>query len=74
MFEKTESAALRITGMHCAHCKANVESALRAVKGVKKVEVDLENGRAEVKYVPARTDIEKLVGAVAALGFGAEKE
>lgn len=74
MFEKTETVALKVTGMHCAHCKANVESALRAVKGVKKAEVDLENGRAEVKYVPGKADIEKLTEAVAALGFGAEKE
>ena len=74
MFEKTETAVLNVTGMHCAHCKANVESVLRAVKGVKKVEVDLEHGKAQVKYVPAKAGTEKLIEAVTALGFGAEKE
>ena len=72
MFEKTETVTLHITGMHCAHCKANVESAIRAVKGVKDVRVDLESGKAEVRYVPSKTEKEKLAEAVAASGFGAE--
>ena len=73
MFDKTETVILNVTGMHCMHCRANVESALRAVKGVKDVKVDLENGRAEVKYIPAKANVDTLVSAVSALGFGAEK-
>ena len=73
MFDKTENVKLKVNGMHCMHCKASVEEALKAVKGVKKAEADLESASATVTYVPAKTNIESLIAAVVAAGFEAEK-
>lgn len=39
---------LKIEGMMCGHCKARVEKALKAVAGVEKVEISLENKTATV--------------------------
>ena len=39
---------LKIEGMICAHCKARVEKALKAVAGVETVEISLENKTATV--------------------------
>ncbi len=40
---------LYIGGMTCEHCKMHVEGALKGIKGVKKAEVNLDNGTAEVE-------------------------
>ncbi len=42
MFGKTKTVTFGVEGMMCGHCKANVEKALSAVKGVKCVSADLE--------------------------------
>jgi Cu+-exporting ATPase len=39
---------LEIEGMSCNHCRMRVENALKAVDGVEKIIVDLDNGTAEV--------------------------
>lgn len=39
---------LNIEGMSCMHCVKKVEAALKEVKGVKSVNVSLENKTAEV--------------------------
>ncbi len=71
MFDKTESVKLNVSGMHCGHCRASVESALKSVNGVKKAEVDLENACAFVTYVPAKTGTDELIKAVSDAGFSA---
>ncbi len=71
LFEKCETVTLHVSDMHCGHCKARVEEALKAVKGVKKVKVDLDSATAEVSYHPSETDGEALVAAVSAAGFPA---
>jgi sulfite exporter TauE/SafE/copper chaperone CopZ len=42
---------LRVGGMHCPNCPIAVERALRAVPGVRKVEVDLRSGRALIEHI-----------------------
>ena len=37
-----------IEGMNCNHCRSNVEKAIRSVKGVEEVIVDLHSGEAKV--------------------------
>lgn len=73
LFEKCESVTLSVSDMHCGHCKAKVEAALKAVKGVKKVDVNLENATAEVSYHALETSPEALAAAVTAAGFPAKK-
>lgn len=60
---------INIKGMMCGHCQATVENAIKAVKGVKSVKVDLEKKQATVEYDPADTDISKVKKAVADAGY-----
>lgn len=61
------SKTMHIEGMHCGHCKANVEKALNAIAGVT-AEVNLDTKTAEVKLTKTvGNDILKT--AVEDLGF-----
>ena len=56
----------KIKGMNCAHCRASVEKAIKAVDGVESVDVNLSAGEAAVTGdVPA----EKVTKAVHDAGF-----
>ena len=48
MFNKY-SYRIEIEGMKCNNCALHVKNALNSIKGVKKVEIDLENKTADVK-------------------------
>ncbi len=72
MFDKTENTTISIEGMHCGHCKAKVEAALKAVKGVKKFTVSLENASASVDYIAKKTNPNDIASAVTAAGFPAK--
>jgi uncharacterized protein len=61
---------LTINGMTCSHCAAAVDRAIRECSGVRKVEVDLKNGRAVVEGV--NLDSEKIIEAVKSLGYEAK--
>lgn len=39
---------MKVSGMNCSHCRANVESAIASVTGVTRAEVSLERGEARV--------------------------
>ncbi len=66
------SLSLKISGMHCSHCRAKVEQALRNVAGVYGATVDLDGGTAEVDFNGQQAAPEALVAAVKAVGYGAE--
>ncbi len=70
-FDKTENTVITIEGMHCNHCKARVENAIKAVKGVKKFAVSLENAEASVDYVASKVSPADIASAVTASGFKA---
>lgn len=72
MFDKTENTVISVNGMHCNHCKARVENALKALKGVKKFEVSLENGSATVAYVAKKITPEDIASAITQSGFEAK--
>jgi copper chaperone len=59
---------LSITGMSCDHCVRAVTEALESVAGVESVAVDLDLGRASVE---GQADIDALIAAVVAEGYGA---
>lgn len=60
---------INIKGMMCGHCQMTVEKAIKAVKGVKSVKVDLAKKQATVEYDAAATDISKIKKAVADTGY-----
>lgn len=71
MFEKKLSTLISVEGMHCNHCKARVEAALKAVKGVKKFVVSLENASASVIYAEGKVTPEEIAKQVTESGFKA---
>ena len=68
MFGNKITKTIFIEGMSCAHCSKRVEEALKSVKGVKAVQVNLESKNA---VVTLKTDMdnESLKVAVEAVGF-----
>ena len=59
---------LKISGMNCPHCAQAVTQALAAVSGAGEVAVDLASGLA---WVDGEADLEALIAAVTAAGYGA---
>lgn len=62
---------LKIEGMSCGHCVDHVESALKGVEGVTKVEVSLEDKQALVTTDPD-VKVETLKEAVTNAGYTCE--
>ena len=59
---------LTVTGMHCGHCAAAVETALAALPDVKKAKADYEQNRAVIT-VTKEVPTDALRKAVADAGF-----
>lgn len=68
----SERLELRVEGMNCSHCTESVRRALTERPEVSSAQVDLAAGRATV--VGRNLDPQKLVGAVAELGFTASAD
>jgi Cu+-exporting ATPase len=68
---KSADIELRIGGMDCPHCLANVEGALRELEGVSQAHVSLADGAAHVGYDPSRVKVLDLIKAIRAVGYSA---
>jgi copper chaperone len=73
LFGSKERRKLKVGGMTCGHCVMRVKKALEEVEGVKKAEVNLEKGEAEVSFKGQPVDTTKLVKAVTDAGYRAEE-
>jgi len=60
---------IKIGGMHCAVCVANVKSALEKVDGVMSADVNLIDNSAVISYIPGDTDKNEFKKAVESAGF-----
>ncbi len=67
LFGKKTIKTLTVEGMHCAHCSARVESALKGLSGVS-AKVDLAKKTATVTMKKDHTD-DELKKAVEEVGF-----
>ncbi|XP_048090546.1 LOW QUALITY PROTEIN: copper-transporting ATPase 2 [Alosa alosa] len=67
----TQKCFIRVTGMTCASCVANIERSLLKHKGVMSVLVSLMAGKAEVRYDPEVLDDVQVSRLISGLGFGA---
>ncbi len=68
MFGKKKEIEFGVEGMMCGKCREHVEDALKSVKGVKKVEVSLEQKKVKVIAAEVVTE-EQLKKAVADAGY-----
>lgn len=64
-------ATIQVNGMHCEHCKAAVEKAVKAIPGVKDAKVNLDKKELEYieedKNMPIALNI--IMGAIEDLGY-----
>ena len=63
------TVTIPVGGMTCGGCVNNVTGKLKAVEGVKSVEVNLEAKRAVVTYDAGKCSPKALVAAIADAGF-----
>ena len=63
---------LNIGGMSCASCVGNVEGALKKVRGVVSVEVNLATEKALVRHVPGVASLQEIRDAVRKAGYTVE--
>ena len=64
------SIELNVSGMSCGHCEKAVSDALKAVAGVRDVQVSLRDGKARVEG--EGLDAAALVAAVVEEGYNAQ--
>jgi copper chaperone CopZ len=67
----TYNAKVKISGMKCMMCVKHVSESLEAVKGIKKVEVSLNEGTANIISTRELSD-DELKSAITAAGYGYE--
>jgi len=67
-----ESLHLTIEGMTCSHCVRAVEGRLRKTPGVEVQGVQI--GSADMRYDPARTNVDDIAEAIADEGYTAYKD
>ncbi|SFM79493.1 heavy-metal-associated domain-containing protein [Methanolobus profundi] len=60
---------IKIEGMMCGHCQANVEKSIAAITGVSEVKVDLEAKQATVTFDPSAADLDTIKAAVTEAGY-----
>lgn len=65
MTEKT----LNVEDMSCAHCKAAVESELKALPGIEQADADVARGTVEVRYDESKVGTEDLKSAIEEAGY-----
>ena len=68
MFGKTKTVTLSVEGMMCNNCKAHVEKALLALKGVKSAEASVENKNVTVVAKASLSD-DAISAAIVAAGY-----
>ena len=66
-----ETLELKVEGLHCDGCVKSVTRMLTAVPGVENVDVSLAEGKASVRYDPAKAGVAEFKRAVERAGFKA---
>ena len=73
-YKKARRVQLLVEGMTCASCVGHVESALKDVRGVSSVEVNLATEKATVQLDAEDLPVETLIDAVKGAGYGVTVE
>ena len=66
-----EAEVTFISDLDCPNCQKKVEAKLPFEKGVKDLKVDLEKTEIWILYQTDKTDVDKLIAAIAKLGHTA---
>jgi copper chaperone len=65
-----QTESMNVTGMTCGGCTGKVEKALKAIPGVKDVQVSLSAASATVQFDETLASTVQLASAVKAAGYG----
>ncbi|MEO6080850.1 MAG: heavy-metal-associated domain-containing protein [Steroidobacteraceae bacterium] len=65
-----QSEQLNVTGMTCGGCTAKVTKALKAIRGVKDVQVSLAKAAATVQFDEQLTSTAQMKSAIQQAGYG----
>jgi Cu+-exporting ATPase len=60
---------VRVSGMHCAGCAANIEKTLKRLPGIKDVSVNFATEKATFSYNPDEISLEEIAETVKELGY-----
>ena len=63
-----EKLTLDVQGMSCNHCVQAVTKALNEI-GVRDVKVDLESGKVDVQFDPAKVTVDQMKEAIEDQGY-----
>lgn len=58
--------------LHCDNCKQRIEKNIPFEKGIKDLDVNLDDKTVTVKYDNTKTDVEKIKASITKLGYTAE--
>ena len=72
--EKKTEEVVFLTNIFCDNCRKKIEKNIAWEKGVKDLEVNMEQKTVKILYDPQKTDREKLRKAIEKLGYTVEKE
>lgn len=59
--------------MHCENCVKKITENISFGKGVKGLEISLEDKKVEITYDPAKTDADRLAETIRSLGYDVER-
>ena len=65
---------LKIIGMDCASCAANIEHALKKMPGVVTASVNYASEKAHIEFEMGKTDLEKIIKTIKDMGYRAYEE
>ncbi|TRZ91928.1 MAG: heavy metal translocating P-type ATPase [Methanosarcinales archaeon] len=65
---------LKISGMTCAACAANIEKVLKKNKGVESVAVNFSLAKAQVEYDPSLVSVADMISAIEGIGYTASRK
>ncbi len=68
---KHEELTLKVQGMHCASCVANIERGVSGLDGVSECRVNLATNTAVVEFDAGRLDPPGIIQKIKSLGYGA---
>ena len=63
---------LKVQGMHCTGCEANINDALAELEGVIKSKADFKKGEVKVHFDEKKINVEKIKEAIEGAGYKAE--
>ena len=64
---------IKLSGMSCAGCAANIEKTLNKLEGVRQAAVNFAVENASVEYDSSKVNVAEIIKAVEALGYHAER-